>query len=409
MGKIVFNKKNNYYIDSFFLFLFFQPFLLFNISTAYFSIFYFLISSLVYNGLIIKKTIWFFWCLILLHLICMCLYYQSLNYSLTLLIKFGSAIFIAGYLYKKYKTIYDSLLTIALASVYHYVIIILQIMAPAFRNTWFSFVINSGIEKLPESVYNEIPLRANGVNGFLFAEDGAIFAFSFIFLFFYKRTTNDGLFRKLYYSICQILSILLALISGRTSLVVILLNLHVVFCSFKLSKKIVFILTVSFSIAAVSLFIFETSPELFNWLYEPINNIFSGKPISGSTSDTIQNHLYWLKDISSNLLGYGIFSFEQSDYDVYGIHQSDSGYVRLLVSGGVIQVFLFLLPSLYMFFYTLPKLRKTDKLLSTLYLDFLFFSCLFTFKSFFLFSGYYWVVSICFYLYSCPPNRKLTQ
>lgn len=396
------NSRYHYFFDSLLLFLFFQPFVIFSISTAYLAVAFIVGLLFTTYKFQLPKTLMFFLVLMIAHFFILTFFSQSVNYSVNLIIKFGCSIFLGCYIFRKYVNIYEILYVIALATAFHYVIIIMQIAVPGFKEQWFSVVANSGVEKLPDNVYNELPLRSNGVNGFLFAEDGAIFAIAASFFFvYYNRKECKG---KLKAKLLQYSSLILSLICGRTAIIPLLINFHVMFISFSYLKKIFFLMSL---FIFVNIFIYVLSvffPVTYNWLFEPINNLIEGRALSGSTNETIAHHLYWLDNLQSDIFGYGIFSFDQADYDVYNIHQSDSGYVRLLVSGGMVQIFIFLLPSVYLFFKTMPIAMKYNKVIGFLYFDLFLFSLAFTFKSFFVFSSFYWVYMIAFFCWA--KNQK---
>ncbi len=123
--------------------------------------------------------------------------------------------------------------------------------------------------------------------------------------------------------------------------------------------------------------------------------------MSQSSDSTFRRHLFFFSDVYHNIIGYGIFSMDNSQYFSKALFPSDSGYMRLLTSGGLFQLGGYICSILYLYLITLKNTitTKTKKLFifSLFYYSVVF---LFSLKSQFIYSNFNFLMIFILYLLS---------
>ena len=141
----------------------------------------------------------------------------------------------------------------------------------------------------------------------------------------------DFSFRIKKVSNCVIYPVLIsfALMSGRTSLIVLMFFLLIFFNDFKgkISATIVFLCILILILIVVNP-PFIHSKEL-QWILEPLVNMTKGKFETESTDDLLNNHLYF----PDNFFGYGVWS-QFGDLVNNTFRGSDSGFILMIVFSG---------------------------------------------------------------------------
>lgn len=193
---------------------------------------------------------------------------------------------------------------------------VLELMFPSLKLWWLNII------TIDEWWNNTMGYRNLGFKGV------SIYDYAFAcmvcvlidFSFKIKRISN--------YIIYPVL-ISFSLMSGRTSLIVLLVFLVVFFNDFKGKISIIGIVFCIFVLCIIII----NPPFIYNkelqWVLEPLLNIANGKFETESTDDLLNNHLYF----PDNIWGYGVWA-QFGDLINNRFRGSDSGFILVIVFSG---------------------------------------------------------------------------
>lgn len=387
-------KKNKFsfrlLIDIVIVFLFVEPIIVLGVnsqilSSLYFISMYFLIKK---NFYLDKKIITFVFLIILITFFVF-IWHQNINSYAVVLFRIITATVMAHYLISQYKG-YDPLIVISYSSLVHIFIILLQVVVPGFKSAWFMVVQNTSVINLGQYTLSEVLIRSNGANGFLYADNGIIFCISAVILTFFSYKSSI---------VNKVLLICGGLISGRSSFIVVFPFIYFEFYKKRIIYKFIYLISIFVCLLIALLYLSHFFPNYFKWISEPIFNIIDGKSLSQSSDSTFSRHLFFFSDVYHNIIGYGIFSMDNSQYFSKLLFPSDSGYMRLLTSGGLFQLGGYVCAILYIYLTTLKNTINTKKLfIFSLFYYFVVF--LFSLKSQFIYSNFNFLMSFILYLLS---------
>ncbi|MBL0629255.1 oligosaccharide repeat unit polymerase [Aeromonas veronii] len=369
------------------VFLYIFPFTVMGVSTQFLVL---ILSVFSINRFVSSHIIIFL--LTLIYLLLMSLYFGGVNYSIALILKVVLSYFLCKFVLIYIRDFKSLFKIIIYACLIHISIILFQMLSPYFRELWFNYAIDQSevLFTLEERLIS--PFRNYGVSGYLFADQSVIFSFAFCLLILSKKYFNC--FSFFIYAVCLLFGVL---ISGRSGLFFICTFIILLF----LKSNIIDKLRISLSVVVfcgISVYVIQLySPIMFEWAFEPFINLLEGKQLSKSSADTFSTHWYWLNTINENIFGTGVFSLNRDDYINIGYLPSDSIYMRLLVSGGLLQVTIFI--AIYIFF-TLKSIANIKKKIEIdklhFIISFYLFVFAFSFKSYFIYSNFTWLMIFFF-------------
>ncbi|KJG09234.1 hypothetical protein C0W96_12865 [Photobacterium kishitanii] len=389
-------KKNKFsfglLIDLVIVFLFIEPIIVLGVNSQILSALYFIsVYFLVKRRFYLDEKIIMFSFLVILISFLVFIWHQNINSYAVVLFRMITAVIIAHYLVLKYKG-YNSLIIVSYSSLVHVVIILLQILLPGFKNVWFMVVQNTSAINLGQYTLSEVLIRSNGANGFLYADNGIIFCISAVILTFFSNKSSI---------VNKIVLVCGGLISGRSSFIVLIPFVYFEFYKKKIIYKFIFLVSIFVCLVTAMFYMSQFFPNYFKWISEPILNFIDGKSLSQSSDSTFRRHLFFFSDVYHNIIGYGIFSMDNSQYFSKALFPSDSGYMRLLTSGGLFQLGGYICSILYLYLITLKNTitTKTKKLFifSLFYYSVVF---LFSLKSQFIYSNFNFLMIFILYLLS---------
>ncbi|MGG4775532.1 O-antigen polymerase [Paenalcaligenes sp. Me52] len=282
-------------------------------------------------------------------------------------------------------------------SIYIYLFfIILQFSIPDFHIWSFK---NFGTEAAFEVIEKNMSghnLRNLGWNGFLFASDGVAFSFSALFILFYRTSIkNLSTKHKLFLFFIEIICIALALISGRSTIPIVLI--YFIFYAF--SSGFLSLFLKIFALIVISLLLFIAYGDtilnhpFFVWLLEPITSSIShGKLYSNSTDVTNNVYMEFFSGPSAcNFLdNFNCYYYKSNnDYYANGLVGADSGFIRLYYAIGLHGFIIFILMWCYFVFKISITCLKRKSLYFFLVLIFLIYSLAFFYKSEWLYQNFF--------------------
>lgn len=371
------------FLFSLLVFLFIFPFTIFSMSTQFLV----LTVSLLSIFRKVEKWIVIYFICFLIYIFSVFIYFGEVSYLLVLFLKVLTSYFFAKLLIFYIPDIRLVFRIIIYACLIHALIILFQVLLPEFKSLWFSFVVDQSKElfTIEERLFS--PFRNFGVSGFLFADQSVIFSFAFCLLILSREKFNG-----ICYFSFLILLIACAMMSGRSGLFLIFSFLMLIFFMSNIFSKIKIFISTLLLVFTTSAILLTLNPEMFDWAFEPFINLFHGKDLSESSSDTFSRHFYWLNTFNENIFGMGIFTLNRQEYLDIGYHPSDSIYMRFLVSGGLVQLAFFILIYFHFTFKSIVNLQFLESKYLFFLILFYVFVLFFSLKSFFIFSNFVWLV-----------------
>lgn len=300
-------------------------------------------------------------------------------------------------------------------SVYIYLFFItLQFLIPEFHLWSFSnFGTDAAFEVIEKNMSGH-NLRNLGWNGFLFASDGVAFAFSALFILFYRSSIKSLSTRQqIFLFTIEIICVALALISGRSTIPIVILYFAVYALSSGYLSFLLKLFSLILILAVVFLIFGETilNHPFFIWLLEPItSSISQGRLYSNSTDVTNNVYMEFFSGPSACRIfdNFNCYYYKSNnDYYSNGLVGADSGFIRLYYAIGLHGFIIFILMWLYFILKIFITWIKRRSLYCFLVLVFLIYSLVFFYKSEWLYQNFF--IFYFFVLYNSmfinSPNK----
>lgn len=302
------------------------------------------------------------------------IYFISICISVVVYVVFGwiVASFLAEWGVNACALIDRLIMMCAVAVFVNSVIILVEYLSPDTKFFLESMLLNVESQSIYGS-YAEHPFLLRGLSsagGAGLSVVNALAILLFIFLVVNKKiSSGTALF-------CSLVIVLSTIFIGRTGLIFGLLFLFVLLVVLIIQnlrsgldgflRAVALILFLLFTIMFALNFDFDFNPEVFNWAFEWVDGLLSGR-LETASSDDLKSMLFLPDNPLHFLFGIGFF---EGNNDLYP--RTDSGYLKTILSVGVLFGYLLYFVIVFMFF-RLCKVSKKYRWLVVSVLAFMLF------------------------------------
>lgn len=231
------------------------------------------------------------------------------------------------------------------------IVMISMLILPNFQKFVFGFIDTNGAHIRFESDFR---YRAIGLTGFA-SYSMAVSQCFILYLFVYLWTNNQSA-KEFIISLFSFFIILAsALLSARTSFIFILPLYTLIGTAAlirfrpKLSKKLFYVLFATVLLSSVAFVYFSVIESalyrrLYSWMFELFLNLIESGSFSTQSTDSLSS-LFFIPSMSTIFWGDGKYLLNGAYY-----METDVGFLRVLLYGGVVGSFLFYAPFFYLFY-----------------------------------------------------------
>jgi len=231
-------------------------------------------------------------------------------------------------------------------------VMVLMLVFPKLQSFIFTFIDTNGAHERFKGDYR---FRAIGLTGFASYSMAVCQSFG-MFLFFYLWRFEQSKHEFILSVALFLLVLVSSILSARTSFlfivpfVIIGLFFALVFPLKVMRRKIKNIFLISLFLFSLLLVTFssiesEGARRLWSWAFELVINLFESGELTTASTESLKT-LFFMPDMNTFLFGDGRYISEDGSYYM----NTDVGYLRIDLYGGLFGSLLFYLPFIYLFF-----------------------------------------------------------